>query len=73
MTRASLGHTGAPLVASPATQLIYLSALAAALFRIAAAFWPSVLLLHLTLVPWVLAFGGFVVVYGPRLVRRRAW
>jgi uncharacterized protein involved in response to NO len=73
MTRASLGHTGAALAASPSTQAIYLCALAAAVFRIAAAFAPSILLLHLAAVPWVLAFGGFVLVYGPKLAFRRAW
>jgi len=68
MTRASLGHTGRGLVASIPTQLIYLSALLAALARIAAAFEPSSALLHFAAAAWFLAFGGFVVFYGPLLM-----
>jgi len=70
MTRASLGHTGNTLVASIPTQLIYLSALIAALARIAAAFAPSSALLHTAAAAWVLAFGGFAAIYGPLLVGR---
>lgn len=70
MTRASLGHTGRPLTASPATQAIYLCALAAALARIAAAFILPMELMHVAAVAWVLAFGGFAAVYGPLLARR---
>ncbi len=73
MTRASLGHTGRPLVASPATQAIYLCALAAGALRIAAAFAPSSVLLDAAGAAWVAAFGGFVLAYGPSLIRRRAW
>ena len=69
MTRASLGHTGHDLVASLPTQLIYLAALVAALARIAAAFAPSVLLLHLAGFAWVAAFAGFAAAYGPMLLR----
>lgn len=64
MTRASLGHTGRPLVASAATQAIYLSVLVAALARLAAAFDPSWVLLCVAAAAWVCAFGGFVVAYG---------
>ena len=70
MTRASLAHTGNKLVASIPTQLIYLCALAAALTRIAAAFAPSSALLHAAAAAWVLAFGGFALVYGPLLAGR---
>jgi len=74
MTRASLGHTGRPLAASPATQAIYLLAIAAAILRIVAAFEPSLILLHLAAAAWVCAFGGFVVIYGPLLIGRQpAW
>ncbi|MGD9885052.1 MAG: NnrS family protein [Reyranella sp.] len=72
MTRASLGHTGQALTASPPIQAIYAAALVAALARLLAAF--DVLrepMLHLSAAAWVLAFGGFVVVYGPLLARRR--
>ena len=71
MTRASLGHLGRPLTATRPIQLIYVAALIAALARIVAAF--GLLrepMLHLSATAWVLAFGGFVVVYAPLLARR---
>jgi len=70
MTRATLGHTGRPLAASAATQLIYLCALIAVVARIAAAFGGAFELLHVAAFAWVAAFGGFVVAYGPLLARR---
>lgn len=73
MTRASLGHTGRPLTATRPIQFIYLAAIVAALARIAAAF--GLLrepMLHLSATAWVAAFGGFVIVFGPLLLRRRA-
>lgn len=74
MTRASLGHTGSALTASAATQAIYLSAVLAAVLRIAAAFAPQVPgLLDVAGLGWLLAFGAFVAVFGPLLVRRRAF
>src|SRR5262245_37334081 len=72
MTRASLGHTGQMLVASPTTQMIYFAALTAAVIRIAAAFEPSIELLHGAAVVWIVAFGGFAIFFGPTLVRRPA-
>jgi uncharacterized protein involved in response to NO len=69
MTRASLGHTGYPLQAGAATQLIYACALVAALARIVAAFVPSLALLHLAGLAWAAAFGGFALVYGPLLTQ----
>jgi uncharacterized protein involved in response to NO len=71
MTRATLGHTGNALVASRATLAIYGCAAVAALARIAAAFWPDLLVLHVAAAAWVLAFGGFAVVYGQLLLRAR--
>jgi uncharacterized protein involved in response to NO len=68
MTRATLGHTGQLLAASPGTQAIYLLVTAAALLRIGAAFEPSMLLLDLAGMAWICAFGGFVVLYGPLLI-----
>lgn len=74
MTRASLGHTGRPLTATAGTQLIYACALVAVLTRIAAAFNPAMLWLHVSATAWVLAFGGFAVLYGPLLGwNRPAW
>ena len=70
MTRASLGHTGQPLVASAATQAIYLLVIFAAVVRIAGAFTGSPALLHVAAFAWIAAFGTFVVVYGPLLAGR---
>jgi uncharacterized protein involved in response to NO len=74
MTRATLGHTGRDLVASPATQVIYAAAVLAALARISAAFAPdwSFALLHLAAFAWAAAFLGFAAVYGPMLLRPNA-
>ena len=74
MTRASLGHTGQALAASPATQAIYVAAVLAALLRIVAAFTGSIGLVHLAGTAWFVAFFGFAVVFGPLLIGRRpAW
>ncbi len=73
MTRASLGHTGRPLTATAPIQLIYVAALVAALTRIIAAF--GVLreaMLHVSAAAWVVAFAGFVLIYGPLLSGHRA-
>ncbi len=70
MTRASLGHTGHPLVASTVTQIIYLCALVAALARVAATFGGTMELMHVAAIAWVIAFAGFAVAYGPLLVRQ---
>jgi uncharacterized protein involved in response to NO len=70
MTRASLGHTGQALVASPLTQAIYACLFLAALTRIAAAFTGSIGLMHTSGTFWALAFGAFAASYGPLLIRR---
>jgi uncharacterized protein involved in response to NO len=72
MTRASLGHTGQPLSASPATQLIYAAITVAAVARVLTAFdvWREALL-TLSAAGWVVAFGGFVVSFGPLLLKPR--
>lgn len=70
MTRASLGHTGQPLVANAGTQAIYLFAFFAATLRIVAAFSVSMMLIGLSSAAWVAAFGGFVFLYGTHLSRR---
>jgi len=73
MTRASLGHTGRPLTATLPIQLIYLSALTAALTRIAAAFdIAREPMLHVSATAWVMAFVGFVIVFAPLLTKRRS-
>jgi uncharacterized protein involved in response to NO len=69
MTRASLGHTGQPLVASRGTQIIYALALIAAVLRIAASLNGSMPVMEFAAVAWVAAFGGFVLLYGSLLGR----
>ncbi|MGE5146435.1 MAG: NnrS family protein [Candidatus Eiseniibacteriota bacterium] len=72
MTRASLGHSGRPLVASRATTLCYLLVIAAALVRVAAPIggWP-VFGYEASAALWVAAFGLFSVTYFPVLVLPR--
>jgi uncharacterized protein involved in response to NO len=71
MTRASLGHTGQPLRAGRATQIIYAAVLAAALTRVVAAFSGSIALVEFASVAWIVAFGGFLFVYGPMLAAQK--
>jgi uncharacterized protein involved in response to NO len=69
MSRASLGHTGRPLSASPALQMIYAIVAIAALARICAVLHPewSVTLLHVAAFSWAAAFLGFAALYAPLL------
>ena len=73
MTRASLGHTGRPLTASPTTRAIYVAVVIAALARIAAALQPewTTLLLHIAAFAWAAAFLGFGFYYMPMLCGAR--
>jgi uncharacterized protein involved in response to NO len=73
MTRASLGHTGNALSASPMTQTIYAAVVLAALARICASLEPgwSDALLHVTAFAWCIAFFGFALSFGPMLVGRQ--
>src|SRR6476620_1537873 len=73
MTRASLGHTGNALVASPMTQAIYATVVIAALARICASLEPasSYLLLQIAAVCWCIAFLGFSASFGPMLVGKQ--
>lgn len=70
MTRASLGHTGRPLKASPWTALSYLALVVSAVVRPFAELVPSQyhLLLSLAGAGWLAAFGLFALEYGPMLV-----
>jgi uncharacterized protein involved in response to NO len=70
MTRASLGHTGKALVASPATQAIYAAVVIAALARIGTALDPawSLRLLDIAAGAWCVAFFGFAAAFGPLLL-----
>ncbi len=73
MTRASLGHTGRRLTATPAIRVIYLGALVATLARIAMGLgWAEFVFLHVALTGWLVAFAGFAVVYFPILARPRS-
>lgn len=72
MTRASLGHTGRPLVASRTTQAVYAAVVAAATARVAMAFAEDgFVLMHVAAGCWIAAFAGFVVAYAPLLARPR--
>ena len=73
MTRASLGHTGRPLTASPLTCLCYLCLLLSAVIRPFAELIGTQyhLLLSLAGAGWLLAFGLFVLEYGPMLLASR--
>jgi uncharacterized protein involved in response to NO len=73
MTRATLGHTGRLLSASPATQFIFGSIVVAALLRIGATLYIAQgnVLLHLSALAWILAFGVFAAIYGPMLLQRK--
>jgi uncharacterized protein involved in response to NO len=74
MTRATLGHTGQALHAGPATQAIYACVLIGALLRVCAAVLGSLPLIEAGGTLWIAGFAGYVVVYGPLLVRRKpAW
>lgn len=73
MTRVSRGHTGRPLSADAATNLIYALVVLAAAARIAAALthytWKDLLIASAAL--WIGAFGLFVARYAPVLLRPR--
>jgi uncharacterized protein involved in response to NO len=72
MTRASLGHTGRDLTATPGIVLIYLAVTFGALARIAAGFgWHPDLMLKIGATGWVLAFGGFCAAFGALLAYDR--
>ena len=73
MSRASLGHTGRPLHAGPLLSACYIALTLSVVTRLAAGFWPG--LLHLSAGLWILAFGGYVILYwpiltGPRLAKK---
>jgi uncharacterized protein involved in response to NO len=73
MTRASLGHTGRPLTAGPATLAIYALITTAAILRILSSFAGNQIELALALsgAAWTGAFGLFAVFYGRVLIRPR--
>jgi uncharacterized protein involved in response to NO len=70
MSRASLGHTGRELIASPALQAAYAAATIAALTRICAALEPqwNNALLSIAALAWAGTFLGFAALYAPLLL-----
>jgi len=71
MTRATLGHTGQSIVTSRSTLIIYGGIVVAACARITAGFEPAIEILYLSAFGWLVAYAGFVVAYGPLLVRAK--
>ncbi|WP_273793054.1 NnrS family protein [Brucella anthropi] len=73
MTRATRGHTGRELTASPVTQVAYLCLVAAALIRPLAEVMPNFFhtILAASALLWMGAFGLYVLEYGPMLLRER--
>jgi uncharacterized protein involved in response to NO len=73
MTRATLGHTGRDTVSTPPTVVIYGAILLAALIRVAAPVLSGIYYQSLLAAAacWIIAFGAFLAVYGPMLVRAR--
>ena len=71
MTRATLGHTGQALTAGVGTVAIYLALILSVFTRVAAGIWPELSgVMHVMAgVFWILAFGGFALVYGALLLR----
>jgi uncharacterized protein involved in response to NO len=72
MTRAALGHTGRPIIASPPTVVAYCLVSVAVLSRFAATV-PALTVpaLIVAAAAWTAAFTAFVVVYAPVLVAPR--
>jgi uncharacterized protein involved in response to NO len=74
MTRASLGHTGRPLVVKPAITVAYLLMTAGALLRVFGGTWIPGFYLHTLAaagLAWSAAFLIFVWIYGPILMSVR--
>ncbi len=71
MTRATLGHTGQALTAGAGTVAIYLALVLSVFTRVAGGVFPEVSgPLHTVAgLSWIVAFGGFAVVYGALLLR----
>jgi uncharacterized protein involved in response to NO len=74
MTRASLGHTGRPLVAGSGTQAIYVLVTLAALLRVTSPLAGAQMMLPLWAAgaSWSAAFGVFAILYGRVLTQPRA-
>ncbi|MDQ8698246.1 NnrS family protein [Hyphomicrobium sp. LHD-15] len=73
MTRVSRGHTGRALTAPAGTVVLYAAILIAAAARIGAGLFPerTSILLPISGLTWVVAFGGFAALYGSILMSPR--
>ena len=73
MTRASLGHSGRELTATPGTTVIFVLITLAAASRVAAPFLndQSLAAMSLSAIAWTAAYGLFTVLYFPVLTRPR--
>lgn len=73
MTRATRGHTGRAIKATLATNVIYVAVIVAAITRVIAPLLSTeyFTLLYISAAAWLLAFGGFTLVYGPMLLQAR--
>ena len=71
MTRATLGHTGRTLVAGTGTTVLYALVIASVPVRLLGAAFPesALSLWTLSAVLWCGGFAGFVLLYGPSLIR----
>ncbi|MCP4318099.1 MAG: NnrS family protein [Hyphomicrobiales bacterium] len=70
MTRATLGHTGQDLRAGLGTVILFLSIVGSVVARMVAGVWVdvSMVLYGLSAALWIVAFGSFVLLYGPLLL-----
>jgi uncharacterized protein involved in response to NO len=73
MTRATRGHAGHPLEADRATVGVYLALVGSVCLRVAADLVLDLrdALLNGSALLWILCFAGFVVLYGPMLLRAK--
>jgi uncharacterized protein involved in response to NO len=73
MSRATRGHTGHALTASPMTVSSYIAMILAAVLRIAAGLFPQayMMLIEAAGVAWIAAFALFLFEYAPMLLRPR--
>lgn len=73
MVRASRGHTGLSLNAGISGRLCFSAIILATLFRASAEVFPEklLLMLHLTAIAWMVAFGSYALGLGPALLKAR--
>ena len=70
MTRASLGHAGRPLTATPGVNVVYFLIIASVLLRFIAAFGAApAWVMHVSAFSWIAGFAGFCILYWPILTK----